>query len=201
MAVWDVTCIAKVTSLFKGRHLMSSCLCCRDLGNFIIGSFIVELCSHDSYIWQTFVTCVYLPCCMNNALVLILATCPPLSDYIVTKVKWIKWRHVMFPWLVGLVYAWQAGRWLVSGQYHSLCWVVKCSGCGNTAIQVTMWTVGKCVWIWMFGQIKKLWEEYDSYWCGCLCTAQIRKRLSRTSLVVMWLYCLVCLNGGEESCI
>jgi len=41
----------------------------------------------------------------------------------------------------------------VSGQYHSLFWVAECSGCGNT-------TVGKYVWMCMFGLIKKGWEEY-----------------------------------------
>lgn len=84
-------------------------------------------------IFDTFVTCGYLPCCMNNALVLILAICPPLSDCNVAKVKGTKSRHVTFPWLV---YAWQADGWLVSGQYHSFC-VAKCSGCGNTTIPVT----------------------------------------------------------------
>lgn len=170
---------------------MSSCLCCHDLGNY-------KPCSHDWCIWQTFATCRYLPCCMNSALVLILATWPPLSDYNVTKVKGIRWRQVVFSWLV---YVWQADGWLVSGQYHSVCWVAKWSGCGNTTIPVTMWTVGKYAWIWMFGQIKKLWEEYDNYSCGCLCIAQVLEDLSRTALVGMWLYCLICLNGSEESCI
>jgi hypothetical protein len=70
------------------------------------------------------------------------------------------------------IYTWQAGKWLVDGQYHPVLWMAKYTSRGN-AIRMTRQTFGKylpnkCV-------VKTVWQLFtwlsctaDSCWCICV---------------------------------